>query len=156
MKKVSKVRARKLAKAKIERLISANGGYSKEALEFLGVSWPPKKGWKENLIDQLAFGAPTHADAKNKSPGFYQSWEWKEVRYKAIKLSKQRCLCCGWQPGDTERGYLVVDHIKPRKKFPELALELSNLQVLCNDCNMGKSNTDMTNWMDEAYSWTIQ
>jgi 5-methylcytosine-specific restriction endonuclease McrA len=46
--------------------------------------------------------------------------------------------------GATER--IVVDHIKPRRKFPELELDLDNLQVLCNDCNMGKSNDDYTDF----------
>jgi 5-methylcytosine-specific restriction endonuclease McrA len=27
-----------------------------------------------------------------------------------------------------------------------LELTLSNLQVLCEDCNLGKSNTDATDW----------
>ena len=39
-----------------------------------------------------------------------------------------------------------VDHIKPRKKFPELALVEDNLQVLCGACNHGKGNWDQTNW----------
>lgn len=39
-----------------------------------------------------------------------------------------------------------VDHIKPRAKFPELALVLDNLQVLCRDCNLGKRHLDETDW----------
>src|SRR5262249_39926358 len=38
------------------------------------------------------------------------------------------------------------DHIKPRSKFPELELELGNLQVLCADCNLGKRAWDQTDW----------
>ena len=49
-------------------------------------------------------------------------------------------MCCG-----SERN-IVVDHIKPRSKFPGMSLDLENLQVLCNDCNMGKSNDDFTDW----------
>ena len=41
---------------------------------------------------------------------------------------------------------LNVDHIKPRFLFPDLALRLDNLQVLCGDCNEGKGNWDMTDW----------
>jgi 5-methylcytosine-specific restriction endonuclease McrA len=33
-----------------------------------------------------------------------------------------------------------VDHIKPRRKYPHLALVFDNLQVLCHDCNHGKGN----------------
>jgi hypothetical protein len=62
-------------------------------------------------------------------------------------------VCCGARP--TEANPLHVDHIKPRSKFPHLALSLSNLQVLCRQCNLGKSNTDDTDWrwvvaVDEA------
>lgn len=74
-----------------------------------------------------------------KPDSFYSSWAWKDLRYKAIKLHGRKCQCCGWVPADGN-GRLVVDHIKPRRKHPKLELELSNLQVLCNDCNMGKSN----------------
>lgn len=41
---------------------------------------------------------------------------------------------------------LNVDHVKPRKFYPELALDLDNLQVLCALCNHGKGNSDATDW----------
>lgn len=41
---------------------------------------------------------------------------------------------------------LHVDHIKPKSLFLHLAYDLNNLQVLCEDCNMGKSNKDDTDW----------
>jgi 5-methylcytosine-specific restriction endonuclease McrA len=48
-----------------------------------------------------------------------------------------------------------VDHIKPRRKYPELALTESNLQVLCGTCNHGKGSWDETDWrrnpVDTAY-----
>lgn len=90
---------------------------------------------------------------KKKASSFYASWEWKKVRYEAIKKYEQRCMCCGWRVGDTEYGYLVVDHIKPRSRFPALALDVNNLQILCNDCNMGKSNDSIDDWreMDEKF-----
>lgn len=39
-----------------------------------------------------------------------------------------------------------VDHIKPRSLHPHLALELSNLQIMCNECNVSKSNKDEVKW----------
>jgi hypothetical protein len=35
---------------KIESLKSDKGGWNKEDLESLGVSWPPPKGWKEEVV----------------------------------------------------------------------------------------------------------
>ena len=39
-----------------------------------------------------------------------------------------------------------VDHIKPRSTHPHLSLDESNLQVLCDDCNVGKSNRYEDDW----------
>lgn len=75
---------------------------------------------------------------------FYESKEWRAVRYQALKLHGGKCQYCGNRP--LKRSGLHVDHIKPRSKYPELELELSNLQVLCKDCNLGKSNIDQTDW----------
>lgn len=74
---------------------------------------------------------------------FYKSQEWKEVRYEKLR-EIQYCECCGKAKGDFLEGgeivKLTVDHIKPRSRYPELALDTINLQVLCQYCNEGKSN----------------
>jgi 5-methylcytosine-specific restriction endonuclease McrA len=72
---------------------------------------------------------------------FYTSKKWLLLRYQAIKACGRRCLLC-----HSEGVELHVDHIKPRSKYPHLAYELSNLQVLCRWCNKGKSNVDETDW----------
>jgi len=76
--------------------------------------------------------------------GFYETREWREVRYRVLQKFAGHCQCCG--RGAAQGVILHVDHIKPRSKFPELALTLENLQVLCEDCNLGKSNKDDTDW----------
>lgn len=78
--------------------------------------------------------------------GFYRSREWLELRYLAFKHYGRRCMCCGAGPHECQ---LQVDHIKPRIRYPELALELTNLQILCRKCNSGKSWKDTTDWRDE-------
>lgn len=70
---------------------------------------------------------------------FYNSTSWKALRYKALKLYGRKCICCGATPPDA---ILHVDHIKPRSKYPELELDIDNLQVLCSACNIGKGNRD--------------
>lgn len=76
--------------------------------------------------------------------GFYGTDEWRAVRYQALRLHGGACQCCGVRasPGRP----LHVDHIKPRSRFPDLALELTNLQVLCGDCNVGKGASDTIDW----------
>jgi len=82
------------------------------------------------------------------SDEFLRSFEWRKVRMQALKLHGARCQCCGATP--MHGAVMNVDHIKPRRLFPELALTLSNLQVLCHDCNHGKGNWDMTDWRDKS------
>jgi 5-methylcytosine-specific restriction endonuclease McrA len=75
---------------------------------------------------------------------FLESYEWRRLRMEAIKKYGARCQCCGATPADGIK--INVDHIKPRKLFPHLALSLDNLQCLCGPCNHGKGNWDMTDW----------
>lgn len=83
---------------------------------------------------------------KPKKKAFYASWEWKKLRYKVLLKYGRQCMCCGAKPPNVT---LVVDHIKPVAKFPDLRLDESNLQVLCNSCNMGKSNNNETDFRFE-------
>lgn len=76
--------------------------------------------------------------------GFYMSREWRKVRYEALLRDGAHCQCCGNKGGPGHP--LHVDHIKPRSVYPELELSLSNLQVLCEDCNLGKLARDDTDW----------
>lgn len=94
-------------------------------------------------VEKIAQAAPPKKIVrKSTEPAdkdFYASWAWKEARYAALKRHGRRCGCCGWTPDSGGQNHLVVDHVKPIRTHPNLALEPSNHQVLCNDCNMGKS-----------------
>lgn len=168
--------AGKYTKAEIKRLAQKRMGQkniTKAKAAEMGIPWPLPRGWQAVAAGLVPMSAlPEYKKVRHeelskrpkkamKEPkvkaapkdGFYSSWEWKQVRYEALAKFAHRCQCCGWQPGDTERGYLVVDHIKPRRKFPELALDVNNTQILCNDCNMGKGHIyhDDFRRLDEAY-----
>lgn len=69
-----------------------------------------------------------------KAVNFYRSPEWRKLRYEVLVSYEKKCMICG----NTDK--LHVDHIKPMSKFPELKLDFNNLQILCEDCNMGKGN----------------
>lgn len=78
------------------------------------------------------------------SDEFYSSKKWREVRYIALQQSGGACSLCGASAKDGVQ--LHVDHIVPRSRNPVLQFNLDNLQILCEDCNMGKSNYDDTDW----------
>ena len=78
------------------------------------------------------------------SNGFLESKAWKRLRYMALQKYGAQCMCCGATPASGS--VMNVDHIRPRRLFPQLALDLNNLQVLCGLCNEAKGNWDMTDW----------
>lgn len=92
---------------------------------------PPAKPPKQRYVDP-------------NGPEFLTSYAWRTLRMQALKLYGAICMCCGDSP---QNGAVMnVDHIKPRKHFPNLALDIANLQILCGACNQGKCNWDETDW----------
>ena len=67
---------------------------------------------------------------------FESSNEWKGLRAKFMRDNTQVCVKCG------ATDHLNVDHIKPKSKYRHLALEWSNLQILCWSCNKAKAAHD--------------
>ena len=78
------------------------------------------------------------AETKTRSPNFLRSPEWRELRKLAIAKYGSTCVKCG--KVGTKKSPINIDHIKPRKYFPELALDITNLQPLCGGCNRRKGN----------------
>lgn len=79
-----------------------------------------------------------------KANEFYKSAEWRKVRYEVLREKGGKCQCCGRSAKD---GVVMhVDHIIPLSKDWSKRLDKNNLQVLCEDCNVGKSNTDSIRW----------
>jgi hypothetical protein len=68
---------------------------------------------------------------------FYNTPEWRKLRFEILSRYGAKCFMCGAKPPSVT---IHVDHIKPISKYPELKLEPSNLQLLCESCNLGKSN----------------
>lgn len=60
------------------------------------------------------------------------------LRWKVLHRDRFTCCGCGSSPATTIGVELHVDHIVPWSKGGESVFE--NLQTLCSDCNLGKSN----------------
>jgi len=71
---------------------------------------------------------------KNQNRSFLQSKEWRVLRKQALLYYGHKCQRCG------SKKKICVDHIKPRKFYPDLALDFNNLQILCAWCNKAKGN----------------
>jgi len=109
-------------------------------------------GWIPALIFYMVLSIPRNNSIKSKVlelakhrkvlhdeyRRFYSSGEWKSLRIKFLKANTNICRICGIQ---IEKSIdLTVDHIKPRSKYPELALSYDNLMVLCRRCNSSKGD----------------
>lgn len=148
----------------VEELKERCHGFTREFFHEIGFTTQPTRGWRKRFVD----GSPKKKDfavskkqrrrakrallkekkvkrvAAKSQDDFLQSYEWRRIRYEVIVKYESRCMACGRTPKD---GIVIhVDHIKPRRKHPELALVFGNLQILCHECNHGKGNWDETDW----------
>ena len=60
------------------------------------------------------------------------------LRFKVMQRDNFKCCICGKSPAISPNVILHIDHIKPWSKGGETTID--NLQTLCSDCNLGKSD----------------
>jgi hypothetical protein len=100
-----------------------------------------------SVVRKMPAKKPKRSNVYVSSDAFLSSYQWRKLRMEALIKYGRRCMCCGATP--STGAVMNVDHIKPRKRYPELALEINNLQILCHDCNHGKGNWNETDWRNE-------
>jgi 5-methylcytosine-specific restriction endonuclease McrA len=88
-------------------------------------------------------GIPSASQTDDDIRKFYDSWEWKRLSYDTKVRRGRRCECCGARAPDVK---IITDHIKPLRHYWHLRLDPMNLQILCDDCNMGKGSRDKTDF----------
>lgn len=108
------------------------------ALSRKSMKYGPDQLTPNGIVAELQNDYVTRVNvSKFSSKNFYKSREWKELRLAALSVCS-KCLLCG---ASKETGAVLhVDHIKPRSLWPELSLDINNMQILCGPCNMAKSN----------------
>jgi hypothetical protein len=103
----------------------------------------------ETFFDEKdSLGRPIYRPGMGKD--FYSTRAWLEIRYTILQKHGAICQCCGATKKDGVR--IHVDHIRPRHRFPQLELVESNLQVLCEACNLGKGARFETDWRGDGAS----
>jgi len=100
---------------------------------------PRSKKVALRLYELAVERARTISDAR----AFYASAEWNIVRRLVLREASRKCQVCGKLI--RRKSDITVDHVLPRSKFPHLALERSNLQVLCRICNSRKGDRSLSN-----------
>jgi 5-methylcytosine-specific restriction enzyme A len=68
--------------------------------------------------------------------GFYNTQAWRKMRGKILKRDGYRCVVC--KADCRGKGKARVDHIRPLRQAPQLALEPSNLRTLCTGCDAAR------------------
>lgn len=64
---------------------------------------------------------------------FYSSPEWQRVRHQVLIRDNFHCVWCNEDVSG--KGKARIDHIKMKKQYPELALDINNLRTLCASCD---------------------
>ena len=75
---------------------------------------------------------------------FYLSPKWKDTRQKVLRRDGYICQECGCKALGKRFGRPTpeVDHILPRKEYPKLAYDMSNLRTLCKPCHSRRTIMD--------------
>ena len=101
-----------------------------------------QKKRNKKKVEKLSKKVASKKKLTNKKSGaltnevcFYKTREWLELRYWALELYGRKCMSCF-----SVNSQLHVDHIKPISIYPLLKTDKNNLQILCKECNLGKSN----------------
>ena len=100
-----------------------------------------RTSWRDVVWDRPRRGEQPSEEALQE---FYRTWEWKRLRYKTGEKYGWRCLACNASRKDGAK--IVIDHIRPIRRFWHLRLDPNNLQPLCNDCNQGKGSWSLTDF----------
>ena len=89
----------------------------------------------------------------------YKDIKWKKLKMRVLKRDGFTCQFCGTLAlGKNRNGVSpVVDHIETVKDRPDLAMEITNLRVLCRPCDnkrhseKGKGGIDVPQVCDDGF-----
>ena len=86
--------------------------------------WPDRHGYSCASVGHRSMRAPIK----------------KRVRFSVLERDRFRCVYCGLTADESQ---LHVDHVFPRSKGGDN--DMSNLVTACPECNLGKSDTVLSN-----------
>lgn len=102
------------------------------------------KSWTTAIKDFIKYAndknidIPNHDDNRENKTKKENRYPNLRLRFQVLKRDNFSCCKCGASPAKDPAVTLHIDHIIPWSKGGRTILE--NLQTLCSECNLGKSN----------------
>ncbi len=103
------------------------------------------RSWIEALESFVDYANASDVPSESRSSAFTNHSQPRtgrdpslRLRFKVLQRDRFCCLQCGASPAFELGVHLHVDHIHPWSSGGETVIE--NLQTLCSQCNLGKSN----------------
>lgn len=94
-------------------------------------------GWNKGLSNENWKGEKNpnwNGGVTPENEKIRKSIEYKEWRMNVLRRDHFKCINCGHK-GNGKYKDLIVDHIKPFSKYPELRMSLGNGRTLCSKCD---------------------
>ena len=114
-------------------------GSWRKALEFFVAYMNGEQEVEKPDEDNITFPIEIPQKNDNNKPTHKTKREINlRLRFTVMKRDNFKCCMCGRSPATTLGLELHIDHIIPWSKGGETTID--NLQTLCSDCNIGKSN----------------
>lgn len=76
----------------------------------------------------------------------YSSHSWRALRYATLGRNRERYGALTCEVCKSTEGPFHCDHIEPISLNWHRRLDPTNVQVMCDDCNLGKGNRDQIDW----------
>lgn len=106
----------------------------------------PMKGRKLSKATKLKMRLARLGKPSPNWQGGGMNW----LRRKVLERDQNTCASC-----KTRKGNMEIDHILPRKKFPELKLDINNIQTLCEECHKLKTKEDIKKFYPSALQFSL-
>jgi len=63
----------------------------------------------------------------------YEKW-WQRLKSFVKRRDGQRCVCCGYRPPKSVKGWLSAAHVRPRRNRPDLQKDPTWVVTICTFC----------------------
>ncbi len=107
-----------------------------------------KKGWitRKNNGNGIPWNKNKKTNFNGPNNSCWKGGTWPYWRKQALMRDEYVCQICGF----SDKEIMQVDHILPAKYYPELYLDINNLQVVCPNYHARKTLYDKRKYKQEV------